>query len=63
MNNEKPKYEDDFHNCTSERLAEIITQYANCHVGDEKEAMLEAAKRLKARWSERPIPFNHEAFE
>lgn len=63
MNKEKHKYEDDFHNCTNERLAEIITQYANRHVGDEKEAILEAAKRLKERWYNIPIPFNHEAFE
>ena len=64
MNNEtKDKYADDLHNCTSERLAEMIEQYANRYEGQEKELMLEAACRLKARRFEPRIPFNHEAFE
>lgn len=57
------KYEDDIHNCTNERLAEMIE--AECIPGTEltvigTELVKEAAARLRTKHKE---PFNHEAFE
>lgn len=56
----KEKYEDDIHNCTSDRLAQMVEEIARRHVDTDKEALNEAARRLR----ERPnAPFNYEAFE
>ena len=57
------KYEDDIHNCTNERLAEMIE--AECIPGTEltvigTELVKEAAARLRDKHK---YPFNSEAFE
>lgn len=70
------KYEDDVHNCTTERLAEMLETYnewrrgkapydkagAKCPFEPETIGQMidEAAKRLRCVPR---IPFNHEAFE
>lgn len=56
----KEKYEDDIHNATPERLAQMIEELARRHVDKDRETLYEAARRLRDR---QRIPFNHEAFE
>lgn len=57
------KYENDVHNCTNEQLAQMVREIARRHVDQDKETLLEAAKRIEARRFEPRPPFNHEAFE
>lgn len=57
------KYENDVHNCTNEQLAQMVREIARRHVDQDKETLLEAAKRIEARRFEQRPPFNHEAFE
>ena len=44
------KYEDDFHNCTNERLAEMVTfvadHYSRVMTHEENETLRESARRL-----------------
>lgn len=57
------KYEDDIHNCTNERLAEMLDIDAIYHdltYGEAKAIVEEAAARLREK---RKYPFNNEAFE
>ena len=56
-------YEDDIHNVTNEHLAKMVREIARRHVDQDKETLLEAAKRIEARRFEPRPPFNHEAFE
>lgn len=51
------KYEDDIHNVTPERLAQMIEEIARRHVDTDKEALLEAARRIRER--KEPL-FNYE---
>lgn len=43
------KYEDDIHNCTNERLAQMLREIARRHVEFDREAIYEAANRIEAR--------------
>ena len=43
------KHEDDIHNVTSERLAQMLDQIARRHVDTDREAILEASRRLRER--------------
>lgn len=53
------KYENDIHNATPDMLAQMVEEIARRHVDQDKETLLEAARRLR----ERPKPaFNDEAF-
>lgn len=57
------KYEDDIHNCTNERLAEMLDIdeiYHDLTYGEAKAIVEEAAARLREKHK---VPFNHEAFE
>ena len=56
------KTEDDIHNVSSERLAQMIEEIAKKHAGVDNEALLEAARRIRIPFVA-PISFNHEAFE
>lgn len=57
------KYEDDIHNCTNERLAEMLEEKAeqaeSWYHTLNAELYREAAARLREKHKE---PFNHEAF-
>lgn len=59
----KDKYEDDIHNVSNERLAEMLKEIARRNDGDDRTTVFEAAKRIEARRFEPRPPFNHEAFE
>lgn len=58
------KYEDDIHNCTNERLAEMLEEKAeqaeSWYLTLNAELYREAAARLREKHK---VPFNHEAFE
>lgn len=57
------KYEDDIHNCTNERLAEMLDIDAIYHemtYGEAKALVDEARMRLRERHK---TPFNSEAFD
>lgn len=63
------KYEDDIHNCTNDRLAEMLEKQADScfslcgqieHKESDRELLLEAAARLREKHK---VPFNSEAFE
>lgn len=58
------KYEDDIHNCTNERLAEMLEFVAariNILPHEEQETVHEAARRLRFIANTRTM-FNHEQF-
>lgn len=57
------KYEDDIHNCTNERLAQLLREIGRRHVDQDRAIIYEAATRIEARKFQPRIPFNHEAFE
>lgn len=51
------------HHATNSRLAQMLEPYARCEPYDmKKELIMEICRRLRA-FDNRPIPFNHEAFE
>lgn len=56
------KYENDYHNCSNERLAQLLREVALKNNGDDREIIYQAAARIEARMFEPRIPFNHEAF-
>ena len=50
-------------NATDKMLAKMLEPYARCEPHDEKkELILEICRRLRT-YSNKPIPFNDEAFE
>lgn len=55
------KYEDDMHNCTNEQLVKMVREIARRHVEQDKETLLEAARRIE-NIRNIQIPFNDEAF-
>ena len=57
----KDKYEDDMHNVTNQRLAQMIRELARRHVEKDQETLLEAARRIE-NIDNIHVPFNSEAF-
>lgn len=51
------------HQSTNDSLGKMLEEYARRHVGDEKETLLEAARRLKAIQQIPVSEFCHECFE
>ena len=51
------------HQSTNDSLGKMLEEYARRHVGDEKETLLEASRRLKAIQQIPVSEFCHECFE